>query len=92
MANNESLKMHLKMLKELFPKEHKHFRISQAATDQLTCQFVDGMGNKYDIHATIPVIFMNCLFGSVISVALMVSQNDFFCWLSINYLSMKLHQ
>lgn len=57
MASIDSLKLDLKMLKEVFPKNHERFQISQAATDQLTCRFIGKNGKKYDIHATIPVNF-----------------------------------
>lgn len=58
MASIDLLKLDLKMLKELFPKEHERFQITQSSTDQLTCRFIGKNGKKCEIHATIPVILV----------------------------------
>lgn len=55
MACLNTLKLEIKTLERIFPKNHERFRILNASVDELTCRFVGKNGKTYDIHANITV-------------------------------------
>lgn len=55
MANRESLKSDLKLLKGIFTKDHERFQVSQTDTDHLTCQFIGENSKICRFYANLPV-------------------------------------
>lgn len=55
MACLNTLKLEIKTLEQVFPKDHERFQIMSASVDELTCRFVGRSGKKYEIHANITV-------------------------------------
>lgn len=55
MACLNTLKLEIKTLEQVFPKNHERFQIMSASVDELTCRFVGRNGKKYEIHANITV-------------------------------------
>lgn len=55
MACLNTLKLEIKTLEQVFPKNHERFQIMSASVDELTCRFVGRSGKKYEIHANITV-------------------------------------
>lgn len=55
MACLNTLKLEIKTLEQVFPKNHERFQIMSASVDELTCRFVGKSGKKYEIHANITV-------------------------------------
>lgn len=55
MACLNTLKLEIKTLEHVFPKNHERFQIMSASVDELTCRFVGNNGKKYEIHANITV-------------------------------------
>ncbi|VVC91589.1 ubiquitin-conjugating enzyme E2 Q2 [Leptidea sinapis] len=53
MACLNTLKLEIKTLEQVFPKNHERFQIMSASVDELTCRFVGKNGKKYEIHANI---------------------------------------
>lgn len=55
MACLNTLKLEIKTLEQVFPKNHERFQIMSASVDELSCRFVGKNGKKYEIHANITV-------------------------------------
>lgn len=53
MACLNTLKLEIKTLEQVFPKNHERFQIMSASVDELSCRFVGKNGKKYEIHANI---------------------------------------
>ncbi|XP_045501081.1 ubiquitin-conjugating enzyme E2 Q2 [Colias croceus] len=59
MACLNTLKLEIKTLEQVFPKNHERFQIMSASVDELTCRFVGRNGKKYEIHANITETYPN---------------------------------
>ncbi|XP_075979441.1 ubiquitin-conjugating enzyme E2 Q2 [Anticarsia gemmatalis] len=59
MACLNTLKLEIKTLEQVFPKNHERFQIMSASVDELTCRFVGKNGKKYEIHANITETYPN---------------------------------
>ncbi|XP_030379352.1 ubiquitin-conjugating enzyme E2 Q2 isoform X2 [Scaptodrosophila lebanonensis] len=53
MACLNTLKLEIKTLEKIFPKNHDRFQILNSSVDELLCRFIDKNGKRYDIHANI---------------------------------------
>ncbi|XP_064535431.1 ubiquitin-conjugating enzyme E2 Q2-like [Drosophila montana] len=53
MACLQTLKLEIKTLEKIFPRNHLQFQIVNANLDELLCRFIDKNGKHYDIHANI---------------------------------------
>lgn len=70
MACLNTLKLEIKTLEQVFPKNHERFQIMSASVDELTCRFVGRSGKKYEIHANITVSTIFNALHSVIDILL----------------------
>lgn len=59
MACLNTLKLEIKTLESIFPKNHERFQIMSASVDELSCRFIGKNGKKYEIHANITVSTFN---------------------------------
>lgn len=57
MACLNTLKLELKMLRELFPSNHVRFQLLNCSLDELRCRFIDGNGKQYEINANITATY-----------------------------------
>uniref|UniRef100_A0A8W7PLZ9 UBC core domain-containing protein n=2 Tax=gambiae species complex TaxID=44542 RepID=A0A8W7PLZ9_ANOCL len=55
MACLNTLKLEIKTLEQVFPKNHERFQILNATVDELCCRFIGRNGKQYVIHANITV-------------------------------------
>ncbi|XP_053668498.1 ubiquitin-conjugating enzyme E2 Q2 isoform X1 [Anopheles marshallii] len=53
MACLNTLKLEIKTLEQVFPKNHERFQILSATVDELCCRFIGRNGKQYVIHANI---------------------------------------
>uniref|UniRef100_A0A182F876 UBIQUITIN_CONJUGAT_2 domain-containing protein n=1 Tax=Anopheles albimanus TaxID=7167 RepID=A0A182F876_ANOAL len=53
MACLNTLKLEIKTLEQVFPKNHERFQILNATVDELSCRFIGRNGKQYVIHANI---------------------------------------
>ncbi|KFB40800.1 AGAP001452-PA-like protein [Anopheles sinensis] len=53
MACLNTLKLEIKTLEQVFPKNHERFQILSATVDELSCRFIGRNGKQYVIHANI---------------------------------------
>lgn len=53
MACLNTLKLEIKTLEQVFPKNHERFQILNATVDELCCRFIGRNGKQYVIHANI---------------------------------------
>ena len=89
MACLNTLKLEIKTLEQVFPKNHERFQIMSASVDELTCRFVGKNGKKYEIHANITVsrlfcslafkIYKNSVFKLMMFVLIIVSSDKGSC-------------